>query len=510
MKSQKIFSVPAVVCLTLLVCSFAVAGETKGPFIQPEVGHGLSQPMRSYSPAVREEAIQPRFEGAVTPAGTFTTVLKFAGQPENNGALISEATGAVGATQYVQLVNNEYTIYDKTTGAVISGPIAENALYSTFGGSCASAVTNTGDGTVTYDQLANVWVLSFHAVPTGGPYLNCVAVSTSSDATGTYNLYAFALTQMYPDKPRIGVWPDAYYLSQDIFNPTTMVFSRSQACALERSQMLTGGFAFSICFQGSLSLPTFVVTTLDGQTPPATGEQAFFWQLDQRPNNGKNTLNSFLFHVDWVTQSNSTFAGPVANALPAYTDACPNFKPCVTEPSTTNVLQGWGDRLIGRVTYRNFGTYESIVMAHTINRGSGSTIHSAIRWYEYRTPLTPVIYQQGSYSPDSSFRFLPAIAQDKYADIAVGYNISGTTVYPGLRYNGRKSTDHLGALEAEVTLETGAGAQINNHFWGSYQGMALDPVDDCTFWFTGQYYTTTSTSNWLTEITAFRFPSCTN
>jgi hypothetical protein len=512
MKSQKIYSVSAVVLLTLLVCSFAYAGEIKGPFIQPEVGHSLSRPMREYSPAIRYEELVPRFEGSVSPSGTFTTILNFAGQPENNGALYSEATGAAGATQYVQLVNNEYTIYSKTTGAVVSGPITENALFSTFGGSCATtSITSIGDGTVTYDQLANVWVLSFHAVPTGGPYLNCVAVSTSSDATGTYNLYAFALTQMYPDKPRVGVWPDAYYVSQDVLNPSTLVFVRSQACALERSQMLTGGFAFSICFQGSISLPTFVVTTLDGQTLPPTGEQAFFWQLDQRPNNGKNNLNSFLFHVDWVTQSNSTFTGPVANALPAYTDACANFKPCVIEPGTTNLLQGWGDRLIGRVTYRNFGTYESVVMTHTINRGSGTTIHSAVRWYEYRTPLTPTLYQQGSFSPDGNFRWIPAIAQDKYGDIAVGYNISGSTVYPGLRYTGRKPTDHIGTLEgAEVILENGAGAQTNNHYWSSYQGMALDPVDDCTFWFTGQWYSTTSTSNWSTQITAFRFPSCTN
>lgn len=509
MKSQKTYSVFAVVCATLLICSFALAGETSGPIVRSEVGHALSRPLRELSPA-----IHPEFDAlsaqAVAPVGTFTTVLKFAGQGANGGNLTSEATGAVGATQYVQLVNTEYTIYDKTTGAVVAGPVAENSLFSTFGGSCAGAATTIGDGTVTYDQIANVWLLSFHAVPTGGPYLNCIAVSTSSDATGTYNLYAFALTQNYPDKPRIGVWPDAYYLSQDVLNATTMSFMRSQACALDRASMLAGTFANTICFQGSLSLPTFVVTTLDGQTLPPTGEQAFFWQLDQRPNNGKNNLNSFLFHVDWTTPTNSTFAGPVANALPVYTDACANFKPCVTEPGTTNVLQGWGDRLMGRVTYRNFGTYESVVMTHTINRGSGATLHSAIRWYEYRTPLTPVIFQQGSFSPDGSFRWIPAIAQDKFADIAVGYNISSSTVSPGLRYNGRKPTDHLGSLEAEQTLVNGAGSQINNHFWDSYNGMALDPTDDCTFWFTGQYYSATSTSGWSTQITAFRFPSCTN
>jgi hypothetical protein len=504
MKSQRIYSVSAVVCLALFSCSFASAGEIEGPIVRGEVGHTLSRSMRELSPAIR-----PELEQRIVP-GTITGELDFAGQGTTTGNMYSDATGAVGATQYVQVVNSEYTVYDKTTGAVVAGPVAENSLWASFGSSCQTS--DNGDGTVMYDQLANVWILSHHAVPTGGPYLNCVAVSTSSDATGTYYLYAFQLTQSYPDKPRIGIWPDAYYLSQDVLNPTTMSFMRSQACALERSAMLTGSYAYSICFQGSLSLPTFVVTTLDGQTQPAAGEVEFFWQLDQRPNNGRNNLNSFQFHVDWVTQSNSTFTGPVANALPAYTDTCPNFKPCITQPGTGTLLQGWGDRLIGRVTYRNFGTYESVVMAHSVYRNSSGVTHSAIRWYEWRTPLTPVIYQYETLNPDTTNRWIPAIAQDQYGDIAVGYNVSSSknSVYPGIRYSGRELTDKLDTMEAEVTLVTGAGSQTGNNYWSSFAGMALDPVDDCTFWYTGQYYSATSKSGWSTQIASFRFPSCTN
>jgi len=502
MKSQRIFSLSAVVCLTLLTCSFALAGETEGPFIKGEVNHSVSRPMRELAP-VRAD-IGERFAPAIT------GLLNMAGQKAPGGQLYSDATGAVGATQYVQLVNSEYTIYDKTTGAAIAGPIAENSLWATFGSSCQTS--NNGDGTVMYDQLANVWVFQHHAVPTGGPYLNCIAVSTSSDATGTYFLYAFALTLEFPDKPRIGLWPDAYYISQDVLDPTTKVFVRSQACALERSSMLAGTFAHSICFQGSISLPTFVTSTLDGQTLPPAGEQAFFWQLDQRPGVGKNNLNSFLFHVDWVTSTNSTFTGPVSNALPSYTDACNNFKPCIPQPGTTTVLQGWGDRLIGRVTYRNFGTYESILMAHAVTQGLSTAAHAAIRWYEYRTPLTPVIFQWNTYSPDkTTWRWIPTIAQDQFGDIAVGYNVSGTTVYPGLRYAGHVPTDRNGLLEPEINVVTGAGVENGtNKSWSSYGGMALDPVDDCTFYFTGQYYATSSQEGWSTQIASFRFPSCTN
>ncbi len=503
MKSQKNYFVSAAVCLTLLTGSLAVAGETEGPFIKGEVNHTVSRPMRELAPP-RAEVIG----GTLRPA-TITGELNFDGQSSPSGQLYSDANGAVGLTQYVQLVNNKYTIYDKTTGNVIAGPIPENSLWKTFGGPCQTS--NNGDGTVTYDQLANVWILSHHAVPTGGPYYNCIAVSTSPDATGTYYMYGFELTQQFPDKPRIAVWPDAYYLSQDVLDPSTHVFVRSQACALQRDAMLVGQYAFTQCFQGSISLPTFVPTTLDGQTPPPVGEQAFFWQLDQRPNVGKNNLNSFLFHVDWVTPANTTFTGPVANALPSYLDACASFKPCVPQPGTTNLLQGWGDRLMGRVTYRNFGSYESVVMTHAVTRSVGTTQRAAIRWYEYRTPLTPVLYQSGTLSPDTTYRWIPGIAQDQYGDIAVGYNVSSAAVSPGIRYAAHKSTDKLGVLEPELTIVNGAGSQTGtNHNWSSFTSMTVDPVDDCTFWYTAEYYAASSVSGWSTRISSFRFPSCTN
>ncbi len=507
MNFQKTISASAVVGLALLACSFAFAGEIQGPIVNHAVSHTISRPLRELARVARPEL-------SLTMAPSTSALLNFAGMSAAKNVLYSDANGAVGATQYVQLVNNQYTVYDKTTGAVIAGPVNANTLWATSGDVCATSNTSN-DGTVLYDQLANVWVLQRHATPSGGPYLNCIALSTSSDATGTYQIYDFALTMMFPDKPRIALWPDAYYISQDVLDPTTKVFQRSQVCALQRDAMLAGvgnGNVNSVCFQGSISLPTFVVTTLEGQTLPPSGEVEFVWQLDQRPNQGKNNLNSFQFHIDWTNGgNNSTFTGPVANVLPAYTDACNNFKPCVPEPGTTNLLQGWGDRLTGRVVYRNFGTYESVVMTHAITRTTTAGSRAAIRWYEYRTPLTPVIFQSGVISPDTTWRWLGAINEDQFGDIAVGYNVSSTTVSPGLRYSGHAFSDKAGVMEPEVTLVSGAGSQNGtNKNWSSFQGMALDPVDDCTFWFTGQYYTTSSQSGWTTRVGSFRFPSCTN
>jgi hypothetical protein len=505
MKSRKTYSIAAVAMTVLLACSCAVAGDIQGPVVRGEAAHTLSRPLRDYSPPV-----VPQLSSLLAPAST--SVLTFAGQPAPKGQLYSDANGAVGETQYVQLVNDQYTIYNKTTGAVISGPIAEDAVFSTLTGTpCDGAIG--GDGTVVYDQSANVWVLQHHVNKTTTTYDNCVAVSTSPDATGTYYVYDFPLTMQYPDKPKIGVWPDAYYLSQDLLTTTTKDFVRSQACALQRSAMLAGTYALSVCFQGSISLPTFVVTTWDGQTPPPAGEVAFFWQLDQRPNQGKNTLNAFQFHSDFTTLANNTFTGPVSIALAPYSDNCPNLKPCIPQPGTTNVVQGWGDRIMSRITYRNFGTYESVVMTHSVLQGTGTAGHAAIRWYEFRTPLTPVIYQWQTFSPDkTTFRWVPSIAQDQYGDIAVGYDVTSSTVYPGVSYAGRQLTDKLNTLELpETSLVVGGGSQnATNQNWSSYTSMTVDPVDDCTFWYTAPYYATSSLEGWSTVITSFRFPSCTN
>jgi hypothetical protein len=507
MKSQKISLVATVVVMTLLACSFSFAQDDEkieGPVQGRQVNPIRTIALRDMAPARTDVG------GFISAATTITGELNFAGQSAPGSEPYSAATGAVGATQYVQLVNDEYTVYNKTTGAVIAGPVAESTLWTGSGDVCA---TNAGgDGVVTYDQIANVWVFLVHAVPTGGPYLDCMAISTTSDATGTYNLYDYTLTEAYPDKPKLGLWADGYYISQDILNPKTLVFQRSQACSVYRAAMLADAPSNSVCFQGSLSLPTFVVTTLDGQTLPNTGEPAFFWQLDQRPNNGRNNLNSFQFSVNWTDISSSTFTGPVANALPAYTDACDNFKPCIQQPGTTQLVQGWGDRLMSPISYRNFGTYESVLMAHAVSVGGTAASHAAIRWYEYRTPLTPVIYQSETFSPDkTSFRWVPSIAQDQYGDIAVGYNISSKTIYPGIRFAVHVPTDALNTLEKEQIIVTGAGSQIgSNTYWSSYTSMTLDPVDDCTFYYTAQYYAATSAEGWLTWIKSFRLPSCTN
>jgi hypothetical protein len=416
----------------------------------------------------------------------------------------SDTNGAAGATQFVQWVNTAFAVYNKSTGALIMGPTAGNALWAGFGGGCEA--NNDGDIIAQYDKANNRWVLSQFSVSTT-PFLQCVAVSTTSDATGTYNRYAFTEPN-FNDYPKIGVWPDAYYASFNIFNGNT--FTGARACAFDSAAMRAGGAATQVCFQLSSSFGSLLPSDVDGTTAPPAGSPDFFLNF------GTNSLNLWKFHVDFTTPGNSTFAGPTNIPVAAFTAACSGGGTCIPQPGTRNQLDSLADRLMYRLAYRNRGGTESLVVNHSVTvSGSKRSSITGIRWYELRVSRTPdptgtvSVFQQGTFAPDSSSRWMGSIAMDKVGDIAMGYSVSSSTVFPGIRYTGRVPTDAPGTMEAENTILTGTASQTGTlHRWGDYSSMSVDPVDDCTFWYTTEYIPSSGSFNWATRIASFKFPGC--
>jgi subtilisin-like proprotein convertase family protein len=173
-------------------------------------------------------------------------------------------------------------------------------------------------------------------------------------------------------------------------------------------------------------------------------------------------------------------------------------------------LEAISDRLMWRLAYRNFGTHESLVVNHTVDANGAGL--AGVRWYELRDPGgSPFIYQQGTYAPDGNHRWMGSISMDRDGNIALGYSASSTSLFPSIRYTGRLASDPLGTLpQGEATLQAGGGSQTNadSPRWGDYSMMGIDPTDDCTFWYTQEYYSRTSSGTWQTRIGAFKFPSC--
>lgn len=417
--------------------------------------------------------------------------------------------GAPGLTQYVQYVNTTYQVFDKS-GKSLLGPLSGNDFWSGFGGSCQT--DNTGDPIVRFDAAAQRWVVAQFAINGSAPDYECVAVSTTSDATGSYNRYAFPFSD-FPDYPKLGVWPDAYYLTFDNFNIQGTAYVGANVCAADRTKMLAGSTATIQCFQRGSSDYAMLPADLDGSTPPVTGTPNFVMELDP---DGSANLSLFKFHVDFTTPSKSTFTGPTLIPVAAFTPLCPTEYRgrCVPQPTKgSDLLESLGDRVMYRLVYRNFGDHTTLLVSHSIQSDNGNS--GGLRWYEIRNPeTTPTLFQSGTYAPDANFRWMPSIAMDKNQDIAVGYSRSSATAgeYPSLVYAGRVPTDPAGTLEAEVVLKAGAGSQSSGYDrWGDYTSMTVDPTDDCTFWFSEEYLKATGQNggfNWSTAIGSFSFPGC--
>jgi hypothetical protein len=440
-----------------------------------------------------------------TPTPPPSSLLNFDGLGNGGGytpnAAPPDTNGAIGATQYVQWVNEAFAVYDKTTGARVAGPTNGNQLFTALGATHQCAVTNDGDPVVQYDKANNRWVLTQFAVTNGTTkgFYECIAVSQTSDATGAYNVYAFKEPN-FNDYPKVGVWADGYYATYNMFAGNT--FTGARLCAYDRAKMLTGAAATEQCFQLSSSFGGVLPADIDGHTAPPAGSPEYF------VNFGANSLNVWKMHADFTTPANATLTGPTTIAVAAFSEACSGGT-CIPQGGTTQKLDSLADRLMYRLAYRRFADgHEAMVLNHSVNPGTGPL--SGVRWYELRiSGGTPSLFQQGTYAIDSNSRWMGSIGMDKVGNIAVGYSVSGTSLSPSIRFATRAPGDAAGTLGAESSIIAGGGSQTATlSRWGDYSALTVDPVDDCTFWYTTEYLKASGTFNWSTRIASFKLPTC--
>ena len=443
-----------------------------------------------------------------------------------------DTNGRVGAKQYVQWNNSSFAVFDKTTGELLLAPVAGNTLFQSLGGDCATH--NDGDPVVSFDILAGRWVLSQFVVG-GSPDFShqCVAVSQTEDATGEYFLYDFVTdSQNFVDYPKTGVWPDGYYMSGRIFNASGTAFLAGRIFVFEREQMLKGLPARQLQADlkkyGNKPQDGMIPSDLDSLTPPPAGEAAFV--IAPHPTT-VNRLTSARVAVTWGGAPRIRLTEDIIQETwgkpPCINDTDANdHRDCVPQPAPatpTDYLDNLDLRLMYRLAYRNFGgspVQESLVGNITVPGGNSNPKHGAIRWYEFRnagsSTTTPTVFQASTYDPDSAYRWLGSIAMDKDHNIALGYSKSSLSVIPSIFITGRLSTDPINTLGAEAEVFAGAGVQkvdaagINpGNRWGDYSAMTVDPVDQCTFYYTNEYLTTNGAFNWSTRIASFKFGSCT-
>jgi len=456
---------------------------------RPQVPDGARQ-TQTFTTAMPATTLN--FDGIVSPG-----VSCFCVPPDTNGE--------VGLTQYVQMVNTGFQVFDKATGTSVLGPLDINTVWTGFGGFCAG--DSAGDPVVVYDQLANRWVISQFAGPAGGALTDeCIAVSTGYDATGTWNRYDFHLGTDFFDYPKLGVWPDAYYMAMNVFNAAGDTYLGPQPFAFNRAAMLAGNPATFVTTRQADVFNSFndtiIPADLDGTTPPPAGAPEPFLMSGTAL-----TWGLWRFHVNFAAPATSTFTKAVTLNPTAYNLLCQS---CIPQKSPGTALDSLADRAMFRLAYRNFGDHESLVGNQSVDSGG----IGAVRWYEinHATSGVPAFTQQGTYQPDTTWRWMGSAAMDRDSNLALGYSASSAAISPEIRYAGQLGTDPRNGVltQAENTLFAGTGSQTGTHHrWGDYSDMTVDPLDDCTFWYTQEYYATNSVASWRTRIGAFKFPSCT-
>ena len=442
------------------------------------------------------------------------------GISNTNGVLPPDTNGDVGPNHFVQWVNLSFAVYSKGTSttppALLYGPAPANTLWSGFGGPCETR--NDGDPIVRYDHLADRWVMSQLAVPNSffgllfGPFYQCIAISATPDPLGAYHRYQFSFNKLN-DYPKMGVWSDGYYMTMNQFTAFSLQFAGQGVVAFDRDKMLAGLPATAIYYDLAavdINLGGMLPADLDGPVPPA-GSPAYFVQVDDDAWGAEpDQLQLWKFHTDWANPALSSFTR--AAKLPTEpfdSDMCSYARNCIPQPGTTSKVDAMTDRLMYRLQYRNFGSHESLVVNHTVD--ADSTDHAGVRWYEIRNPATaPVIHQQGTYAPDTDHRWMGSAAMDSAGNLALGFSVSGTVTFPSIRYTGRLANDPLNLMTlGEADLIVGSGSQLHaSGRWGDYSSLVVDPVDDCTFWYTQEYYAATSEAGWQTRIGSFSLPNC--
>lgn len=428
------------------------------------------------------------------------------------GVAPPDTNADVGPNHIVQTVNVALAVYDKQ-GNQLLAPTAISELWDGFGGLCET--NDNGDPIVLYDSAADRWMISQFAF--NGNFTDnheCIAISVTGDPTGAYYLYDFFYSDTkFNDYPHHGVWTDAYYSGVNQFTGNN--FTGSGVVAYERDKMLLGQPAQQVIIDLEQSHPTAFTpmpADIDGPFLPPTGTPGIFATADD---NGE--LNIWHFKVDWEDPSASTFEQVANLTVAEYNGAVCGFsRNCVVQPGTSQKLDAIAHRMMFRMAYRNLDGMGNgkLVANHTVVGSESSNSIAGVRWYEIDldTSGMPTLANNGTYNlDDGNSRWMGSAAMDAVGNIGVAYSVSGPDLAPSIRFSGRLAGDPANVLTIEEqSLKEGEGVQAITNRWGDYSSLSVDPTDDCTMWYTTEYYTAenTNTTGWQTYIGSFKFNDC--
>lgn len=524
------------VLFILLICSFSILLSqhlsTKGNMFTDIAAFAISPPLRSVEPLppvhypdaeeefdhmqrglpmspVKEKSMLNNFEASLLINDPILIMKNFDGVSNVNNVPNPDTEGDVGLNHYMQMVKSSFAIWDKE-GNLLYGPAENKTIWNSLPGPWHDNMWT--DPVVIYDPIADRWVASAMVYDLYVEYWEMIAVSATPDPLGEWNCYALHFWGM-PDYPKLGVWPDGYYLTiNEYFISQSINYLEAVGLMVfNREDMINGNPDPRIIYfrhegptQYFLTDPaSFLPSDLDGPLPPDGTPNYLITVRDDAWGYDFDHLWLWQCIVDWEDTNNCVFE-EVSKIQTAPFDARWDMGTgWVPMPGTNTKLHGLGHFLMYRLQYRNFDEYQTLMCNHTINIGNDQ---AAVRWYELRNYGQDwSIYQSGTFAPDDESRWMASIAMDKDGNIGLGYSASSSTLHPTIRVSGRGYNDIMGAITfPESDIAVGGGNQATNVRWGDYSMLAVDPVDDLTFWYTQEFLPTTGWNTWRTRVASFQ------
>jgi hypothetical protein len=386
-----------------------------------------------------------------------------------------DPSGAAGMDYYLQAVNSSYRVYTKD--GIPAGPGL--GLASLWPGS-----TNDGDPIVMYDTYADRWFIS-QFQQSGNEVL--IAVSETSDPLGSYFVYTFSFTS-FPDYPKYGVWSNAYMLTANTGGPDCVAFEREKMLVGDPTASKINMFFPSMTLFFNSVAPAYA----EGPTAPDSTEETWAFAVQENSWSGISTdhIKILKITVDWQTTSNSGVTiHQSLNTASFNTVFTPSWDD-ITQPGTGQKLDAVAGIFMYKAQWRRFTDYDVMMLVHTVDVNGAN--RAGVRWYELRKDTGTdqwYIFQESTYDPnDGNSRWMGGAAMDLNGNIGLAYSISGSSEFPGIRYTGRFSTDAINTMTVqEQTAMDGSSSQTFTNRYGDYSQMTVDPADDATFWFTGEY-----------------------
>lgn len=398
-----------------------------------------------------------------------------------SGSQPTDPSLAVGPNHVMVVFNTGFAIYNKS-GTQLLGQTAPNPAIFPSGGCC--------DLTVSYDNAADRWVLSF--LGSGAQ----VAVSDGPNPL-TAGWFVYTISAI-SDYQKLSVWSDGYYLTEN-------TSSANKVWVLERDAMLVGSPNAQV---QAFSLPSLVTSgfhspqalnVTDSNLPAVGGATIVYMQDDAWNGVSNDHIKLWTLDVSWTNPSNSVVSAAQEISTTPFISVFDNG-------SFSNLRQPGGGRpiridalqatIMNQAQFRKFATHNSAIFNFVVDTDASSDKRAGVRWYEFRQngdnqPWS--LYQEGTYTaPDGRHAWNASLAMDGNGNIGMGYtSMSGpntsATVQVSSYYTGRFAGDPLGTMTAMEGLIANGNAKIPGTRYGDYSKIDVDPSNDQTFWFITEY-----------------------